>query len=273
MWANLRTFTLVLAADTVDAMAKGMLALVASASLFVVVGLLRSHVWPRQRVVWALLLVLVAGGSIAAPIALRGRATIPGARNAPHRHAARARGDGTALARHDPRDRRRVAGPHHGRGRGRPVAEFRARARRRRRHAPGDASPDVGRSRVDRRRHGKAAAEKRRPIRRHLSPGTGRRPRAAAARLLLRVQAGALRTRRRRAAHLGRASHAPVLEHPERPRHSRRRRRMAADAAGARRARLRGERRLSAPRRDTLGHRRRVVGVSARHQSGRRRRG
>ncbi len=77
MWANLRTFTLVLAADTVDEIAKGMLALVASASLFVVVGLLRAHFWPRQRAAWALLLVLVAGGSIAAPIALRGRATIP----------------------------------------------------------------------------------------------------------------------------------------------------------------------------------------------------
>ncbi len=77
MWANLRTFTLVLATDTVDEMAKGMLALVASASLFVVVGLLRSHVWPRQRMVWALVLVLVAGGSVAAPMALRGRATFP----------------------------------------------------------------------------------------------------------------------------------------------------------------------------------------------------
>jgi len=77
MWANLRTFTLVLAPETVDEIAKGMLALVASASLFVVVGLLRAHFWPRQRAAWALLLVLVAAGSMAAPIALRGRATLP----------------------------------------------------------------------------------------------------------------------------------------------------------------------------------------------------
>ena len=77
MWANLRTFTLVLAPDTVDAIAKGMLALVASASLFGVIGLLRAHFWPRQRAVWALLLVLVAGASVAAPMALRGRAIIP----------------------------------------------------------------------------------------------------------------------------------------------------------------------------------------------------
>ena len=96
MWANLRTFTLVLTADTVDEIAKGMLALVASASLFVVVGLLRAHFWPRQRAVWAFLLVVVAAGSIAAPVALRGRATIPGARNAPDRRAARAGDDRTA---------------------------------------------------------------------------------------------------------------------------------------------------------------------------------
>jgi hypothetical protein len=52
------------------------LALVASSSLFVVVGVL-SRLWPRQRAVLACALVLVAAGSIAAPVALRGRASIP----------------------------------------------------------------------------------------------------------------------------------------------------------------------------------------------------
>jgi hypothetical protein len=77
MWANLRTFSLVLAADTVDDIGRGMLALIASASLFVVVGLLRAHFWARNRAAWALMLVLVAAGSIAAPVALRGRASAP----------------------------------------------------------------------------------------------------------------------------------------------------------------------------------------------------
>jgi hypothetical protein len=77
MWANLQTFSLVLTADTVDEMARGMLALIASASLFVVVGLLRTHFWARHRGVWAVMLVVVAAGSIAAPLALRGRARVP----------------------------------------------------------------------------------------------------------------------------------------------------------------------------------------------------
>jgi hypothetical protein len=77
MWANLRTFSRVLTADTVDEIARGMLALVASACLFIVVGLMRAHFWPRKRFVWAFWLVLVAAGSIAAPAALRGRASIP----------------------------------------------------------------------------------------------------------------------------------------------------------------------------------------------------
>src|ERR1700682_4265737 len=38
MWANLRTFALVLTDDTIDEIARGILALVASSSLFVVVG-------------------------------------------------------------------------------------------------------------------------------------------------------------------------------------------------------------------------------------------
>jgi len=76
MWANLRTFTLVLPDDSVNEIARGMLALVASACLFLVVGQLRAQC-PRLRRIWALLLVIVASGSIAAPMALRGRARTP----------------------------------------------------------------------------------------------------------------------------------------------------------------------------------------------------
>jgi len=77
MWANLQTFSLVLTTETVDEIARGMLALIASASLFVVVGLLRAHFWVRHRGVWAFMLVVVAAGSIAVPLALRGRASLP----------------------------------------------------------------------------------------------------------------------------------------------------------------------------------------------------
>ena len=107
-----------------------------------------------------------------------------------------------SIARHDPRHRRRVARSHHGRGRRWTSAELRPRARRRRRHAPGHHAPDVGRGRVDRRRHRQAAAEKRRPIGWRLSTcARGGEPAAVAARLLLRACAGALRARRRGAAH------------------------------------------------------------------------
>src|SRR4051812_30743769 len=76
MWANLRAVTLVLPDDSVNEIARGMLALVASACLFVVVGQLRAQ-FPHLRRVWAVLLVLVAGASVAAPMALRGRARVP----------------------------------------------------------------------------------------------------------------------------------------------------------------------------------------------------
>jgi hypothetical protein len=76
MWANLRTFTLVLPDESVNEIARGMLALIASACLFVVVGQLRAQL-PHLRRVWALLLVLVAASSIVAPLSLRGRARVP----------------------------------------------------------------------------------------------------------------------------------------------------------------------------------------------------
>ena len=77
MWANLHTFTIVLEPTTVNEIAKGMQSLVASASLFAVVALLRAHFRPRQRAACALLLVIVAGGSVLAPLVLRGRGAVP----------------------------------------------------------------------------------------------------------------------------------------------------------------------------------------------------
>ena len=77
MWANLHTFTIVLEPTTVNEIAQGILSLVASASLFVVVALLRAHFSPRYRAVWALLLVMVAAGSVLAPLVLPGRGAVP----------------------------------------------------------------------------------------------------------------------------------------------------------------------------------------------------
>jgi predicted AlkP superfamily phosphohydrolase/phosphomutase len=74
MWANLRTFTLVLPDGSVDHLARGMLALIASACLFAAVGQLRAQ-FPDLRRVWAVLLVMIAISSVAVPLALRGRAS------------------------------------------------------------------------------------------------------------------------------------------------------------------------------------------------------
>jgi hypothetical protein len=72
-WLNLRTFELVLPSATVDVMFTGMLMDAASALLFVVIMALRAQFGTRLRRVWALLLAIVAAGSVAAPIAIRGR--------------------------------------------------------------------------------------------------------------------------------------------------------------------------------------------------------
>jgi len=77
MWANLHTFTIVLEPTTATEIAKGMLSLVAFASLFVVVGLLREHFRPSQRITCAVLLVMVACGSVLAPLVIRGRGAVP----------------------------------------------------------------------------------------------------------------------------------------------------------------------------------------------------
>src|SRR4029077_10830500 len=70
---NLRKFALAPRPATVDVMFTGMLTVAASALLFVVISVLRAQFGTRLRLVWALLLVIVAAGSIAAPIAIRGR--------------------------------------------------------------------------------------------------------------------------------------------------------------------------------------------------------
>jgi predicted AlkP superfamily phosphohydrolase/phosphomutase len=79
MWANLRTFRLVVAPATAAALASGAFALVAASALFVIVARLRAHLGARGRPAWAPLAALVAVGSVAAPYGLRGR-------GAPARH-------------------------------------------------------------------------------------------------------------------------------------------------------------------------------------------
>jgi len=73
MWLNLQTFELVLPPATVDVMFRGMLIVAASALLFVAISVLRARFGTRLRREWALLLAIVAAGSIAAPMAIRGR--------------------------------------------------------------------------------------------------------------------------------------------------------------------------------------------------------
>jgi len=77
MWANLRTFELVLEPSTIRQIANGAVTLVVSAAFFVVVALLRVHMGPSGRPIWSLLFVATVGGSIIAPLAARGRATPP----------------------------------------------------------------------------------------------------------------------------------------------------------------------------------------------------
>jgi predicted AlkP superfamily phosphohydrolase/phosphomutase len=77
MWANLRTFMLVLQPQIISAMTWGALALVASSVLFLLVALGRRHSDGRLRALWALCLIIVAAGSVGAPMALRGRGTLP----------------------------------------------------------------------------------------------------------------------------------------------------------------------------------------------------
>jgi predicted AlkP superfamily phosphohydrolase/phosphomutase len=74
MWRNLRTFALVLDETTAAALERSTLVLAATAVLCVVLGLFRRRD-PEARWAWAFLLVLIIGGSVAAPLALRGPGT------------------------------------------------------------------------------------------------------------------------------------------------------------------------------------------------------
>src|SRR5438105_4488119 len=76
MWNNADAFALVTDAATGLALERSAVVLGASALLFAFVGLTR---WaaPRARGLWATMFLLVAGASVAAPLALRGRGTPP----------------------------------------------------------------------------------------------------------------------------------------------------------------------------------------------------
>ena len=73
MWANLDTFSRVLDETTVRAIAGGSLVLAGASLLFVLLTLGRHWIAPDARRTWAAALVVVAAGSVAAPMALRGR--------------------------------------------------------------------------------------------------------------------------------------------------------------------------------------------------------
>ena len=77
MWANLSTFTLVLAPETVAAMTQGALALAVSSALFLLVGFGHWNSEDTQRTLWAACLVIVAAVSVTIPLVVRGRAVEP----------------------------------------------------------------------------------------------------------------------------------------------------------------------------------------------------
>jgi len=72
IWANVRTFGLVLPPDIVSDMMRGGLALAVSALLFILVALGRRNSDGRQRLLWASCFVIVAAVSLATPIFFRG---------------------------------------------------------------------------------------------------------------------------------------------------------------------------------------------------------
>lgn len=77
MWANLQTFELVLEPSTIRQMTNGAITLVVSAACLVFVALLRAHMGAAGRPLWGVLFAAVVGGSVAGPLAARGRATPP----------------------------------------------------------------------------------------------------------------------------------------------------------------------------------------------------
>src|SRR5437867_8399796 len=76
MWANVTTFGRVIDAGTADALRSSVAVLAGASALFVVLAAFRRR-RPEARLVWAFLFVLIAGASIAAPLALRGHGVPP----------------------------------------------------------------------------------------------------------------------------------------------------------------------------------------------------
>jgi hypothetical protein len=77
IWSNLQTQTLVLEPATAEEMARGALILLIASALFVFVASLRAQLGRRGRAWYALLVVVIAGGSVVVPLALRGRGALP----------------------------------------------------------------------------------------------------------------------------------------------------------------------------------------------------
>jgi predicted AlkP superfamily phosphohydrolase/phosphomutase len=77
IWANLQAFALVLERTTMWLLAASAAVLLAASALFIITGLLRVHVGAGGRAMCAVLLALTAVGSVAAPMALRGRGISP----------------------------------------------------------------------------------------------------------------------------------------------------------------------------------------------------
>ena len=257
MWTNLGTFALVLDAATASALDRSAIVLTATAVLCVLLALFRRNV-PEAKAVWAPLFVIVGLASVAGPLALRGRGTPPVLEARPIDAA-------FDLARTEPSARVTViaidAGsldlitgaaaegrlPNFGRildaGAVRHLATLR----------PTSAETvwaAVATGKLPQ-KNGVRSATIYRLVR-------WRRGDPAAARLLLRARARTVRLSGRAAAHLGDAAHADLVEHPQHQRLLRRRRRLAADAAGAGRPRLSGQRRVSSRRADAVRHRRRL---------------
>lgn len=75
MWANVRTFELVLEPDTVRRLGTGAVVLAMSAACLVFVALLRGHLGAEGRRIWTSAFLAVIVGSVVAPLAVRGRGT------------------------------------------------------------------------------------------------------------------------------------------------------------------------------------------------------
>lgn len=75
MWANLRSFALVLEPESWRAIQSGVVTLAVAAALFALVGLIGRRV--GSRAAWAGLLALIAVTSVALPVAFRGRGLVP----------------------------------------------------------------------------------------------------------------------------------------------------------------------------------------------------